>query len=605
MTVKTTGVGQATAIANIKNLLNQNQPVAYSYYLPTEAGWTDFQNFWDSQSESTLWSPDAYSGKTWDSGGGGHQVTIVGYDDSASNAASRYWIVLNSWGTSSKRPNGVFRLAQQINYDAYFKDGGTKYDSNIFEALTVTWAGTTALSISSQPTSATVAAGQPALFKVVAAGGTSPFTYQWRKGGAAISGATSASYSIASVVAADAGSYDVVVKDAAGASVTSQAATLTVTSCTPSCTGKACGSDGCGGSCGTCSGSTSCDTSGQCVGGTCAHPTCSTGTKLVSGCDACVTKICAADSYCCSTSWDSTCVKEVATICGQSCTTCTPSCSGKTCGSDGCGGTCGTCATGSTCSSSGQCVASCTPSCSGKTCGADGCGGTCGTCSGGTTCSSGGQCEASCTPSCGGKACGDDGCGGTCGSCASGMTCSTTGQCVTPTAAGTLVINEVSTRGATASDETIELYNGTGADLSLAGYRLYYRAAGTTSGNGTLLVTFASTAKIPAGKHFLLGGAGYTGSVAADATFSSGIADAGGSVWLFKAAPASVSKTDASFVDLVGWGTAASANYEGAGAAPAPSTAYTSCERKSAVDTGNNAADLALVSSRTLQNSTM
>jgi predicted secreted protein len=35
---------------------------------------------------------------------------------------------------------------------------------------------------------------------------------------------------------------------------------------------------------------------------------------------------------------------------------CTPSCSGKQCGSDGCGGSCGTCGAGTTCNASNQCV---------------------------------------------------------------------------------------------------------------------------------------------------------------------------------------------------------------------------------------------------------
>jgi vibriolysin len=52
---------------------------------------------------------------------------------------------------------------------------------------------------------------------------------------------------------------------------------------------------------------------------TCTHSKCVTGVKLVSGCDACVTQICAADSYCCNTSWDATCVGEVASVCGLSC----------------------------------------------------------------------------------------------------------------------------------------------------------------------------------------------------------------------------------------------------------------------------------------------
>jgi V8-like Glu-specific endopeptidase len=46
---------------------------------------------------------------------------------------------------------------------------------------------------------------------------------------------------------------------------------------------------------------------------------------------------------------------------GASAPVCTPSCSGKTCGDDGCGGSCGTCGGGSTCSA-GQCAANPPPS---------------------------------------------------------------------------------------------------------------------------------------------------------------------------------------------------------------------------------------------------
>src|SRR3954469_12088201 len=49
----------------------------------------------------------------------------------------------------------------------------------------------------------------------------------------------------------------------------------------------------------------------------CTHPICSAGTKLISRWDPCAPKICAVDNYCCSTSWDSVCVGEVASICGQ------------------------------------------------------------------------------------------------------------------------------------------------------------------------------------------------------------------------------------------------------------------------------------------------
>jgi len=52
---------------------------------------------------------------------------------------------------------------------------------------------------------------------------------------------------------------------------------------------------------------------------TCAHDKCSTGSQLVSSCDACVSQICAQDSFCCNSSWDSICQGEVGSICGQTC----------------------------------------------------------------------------------------------------------------------------------------------------------------------------------------------------------------------------------------------------------------------------------------------
>jgi hypothetical protein len=172
---------------------------------------------------------------------------------------------------------------------------------------------------------------------------------------------------------------------------------------------------------------------------------------------------------------------------------CVPSCSGKTCGSNGCGGSCGTCSGGQTCNASQQCESAnqctgvaayaaglqynpgarvtdggrlwqatttvwwssascppsapqsgcanawqdlgacsggtCTPACSGKQCGADGCGGSCGTCSASQTCNTSQQCVTTCTPACSGKQCGADGCGGSCGTCSGSQTCNASQQC--------------------------------------------------------------------------------------------------------------------------------------------------------------------------------
>src|SRR5207253_2345910 len=82
-------------------------------------------------------------------------------------------------------------------------------------------------SITAQPISQTVTAGQTATFSVTATG-TAPLNYQWRKNGAAISGATSSSYKIGATTSSDTGAqFTVVVSNSAG-SATSSAATLTV-----------------------------------------------------------------------------------------------------------------------------------------------------------------------------------------------------------------------------------------------------------------------------------------------------------------------------------------------------------------------------------------
>jgi hypothetical protein len=61
----------------------------------------------------------------------------------------------------------------------------------------------------------------------VVANGTAPFSYQWRKSGVPISGATTASFTITNAQGSDSGTFSVVVSNAGG-SVTSTAATLTV-----------------------------------------------------------------------------------------------------------------------------------------------------------------------------------------------------------------------------------------------------------------------------------------------------------------------------------------------------------------------------------------
>jgi uncharacterized protein (TIGR03437 family) len=94
----------------------------------------------------------------------------------------------------------------------------------ISNAATLTLNPATEISI--QPINQAVCVGGSATFSV-AASGTGTLSYQWRKGGAALNGATGNSFTINSVAAGDAGNYDVIVTGGCG-TMTSSAATLTV-----------------------------------------------------------------------------------------------------------------------------------------------------------------------------------------------------------------------------------------------------------------------------------------------------------------------------------------------------------------------------------------
>ncbi len=80
--------------------------------------------------------------------------------------------------------------------------------------------------ITTQPVSQSVNAGVSVTLSVVATGSPTP-TYQWRKNGVLIAGATGPVYTLTSVQAADAGAYTVTVSNSVGI-VTSAPATVTV-----------------------------------------------------------------------------------------------------------------------------------------------------------------------------------------------------------------------------------------------------------------------------------------------------------------------------------------------------------------------------------------
>jgi hypothetical protein len=205
--------------------------------------------------------------------------------------------------------------------------------------------------------------------------------------------------------------------------------------CLPKCTGKQCGPDGCGSLCGKCPVGQQCGTTGLCQvdTGQCGSVTsqgecqqnnsmavwCEAGQLQVIVCDPALGLVCGYHQV--KAHYD--CVKAG----------CSPNCTGKECGADGCGSTCGTCPGGLSCNAQGICSNACITSCTGKECGADGCGGECGICAPGFKCTPAGLCvnSSGCTPQCSGKDCGSDSCGGSCGQCANGQSCDASGHCTT------------------------------------------------------------------------------------------------------------------------------------------------------------------------------
>ena len=161
--------------------------------------------------------------------------------------------------------------------------------------------------------------------------------------------------------------------------------------CIPQCEGKQCGDDGCGGTCGECEAGYECVTmsctfeGGYCFSYEVYCPVYCEGqgaecgevnTANAEGSPVCDCGTCPPGQACINN-------ETMDELGGQHC--CTPSCTAKECGDDGCGGVCGDCPPDQPCVY-GYC---CVPYCGQENeaeCGDDGCGGSCGECAPGEVC---------------------------------------------------------------------------------------------------------------------------------------------------------------------------------------------------------------------------
>lgn len=159
-----------------------------------------------------------------------------------------------------------------------------------------------------------------------------------------------------------------------------------------------------------------------------------------------------------------------------------------------------------------------------------------------------------------------------------------------------LLVAELVTGGASASDEYVELTNAGSSSLDLAGLEVVYV---TSSGSTvTRKASWTSSLLVEPGRHVLIANALGVYAVAADLTYSGGFAATGGALV--------VRPIGGAPLDSIGWGDATNSFVEGV-AAPAP-PAGSSVERRpggasgNTVDTNDNSADLFVQPSPSAQN---
>jgi len=122
----------SAAIAWIKGEINANRACAFVMGWPTAASWSTFTSYWNTNSGT--YNPDVRKTAGYTSRSG-HVMTIVGYDD-----VSRYWVVLNSWGTNAAHPSGTFRMNMDMDYT--WELNGNRYSNFWTGRHTINWAPT-------------------------------------------------------------------------------------------------------------------------------------------------------------------------------------------------------------------------------------------------------------------------------------------------------------------------------------------------------------------------------------------------------------------------------------------------------------------------------
>jgi hypothetical protein len=144
---------------------------------------------------------------------------------------------------------------------------------------------------------------------------------------------------------------------------------------------------------------------------------------------------------------------------------------------------------------------------------------------------------------------------------------------------GKVVINELQCDGPNGA-EFIELFNPNGCAISLAGWKLPYRAKNGNSGQA--MHSFQAGDSIAAGEFLLLGNDNFNAAAATKFNGGGGLGNDGGQVGLVDG--------DGNLIDAVGFGPS-SGEYTEQSPAPLPSGSGSIGRKSDGLDTDNNAAD--------------
>ncbi|MGE3163876.1 MAG: immunoglobulin domain-containing protein [Planctomycetota bacterium] len=167
--------------------------------------------------------------------GGSLVVTVLANDtddvglDAASveilhRAASGTLTVNGATGAITYLHDGSSSTSDSFTYTVRDTDGAISNAGTVVMTID----SCTGVAITGQPGGTTVCAGDNVTLNV-ATSGTAPVSYQWRRNGVNVAGATSASLALTNVTVASAGNYDVLVSNACGAATSNTAVVVVQT----------------------------------------------------------------------------------------------------------------------------------------------------------------------------------------------------------------------------------------------------------------------------------------------------------------------------------------------------------------------------------------